>query len=128
MRSVQSLKESIDCMMFQFNFGSGIPNQNPFNEDFIKNTRRKKLASWIVRQIFTGFFVWLLRDRSWIDIAITIWIITASLSLITIIFISRFMNRSMNHFASNLKTQSENHQKSNKLDHDDFVDVEVIED
>jgi predicted metal-dependent peptidase len=59
-------------MMFQFNVGSGMPNQNPFNEDFIKTTRRKKLASWIVRQLFTGFFVWLLRDRSWIDIAIAI--------------------------------------------------------
>ena len=115
-------------MMFQFNFGSGIPNQNPFNEDFIKNTRRKKLSSWIVRQIFTGFFVWLLRDKSWIDIAITIWIITASLSLITIVFISRFMNRSINHFAANMKNQSENQQKSNKIGDDDFVDVEVIED
>ena len=105
-----------------------MPNQNPINGDFIKTTRRKKLASWIVRQIFTGFFVWLLRDKSWIDTAITIWIITASLSLITIIFISRFMNRSINHFTSNMKNQSENQQKSNKIDRDDFVDVEVIED
>jgi hypothetical protein len=73
-----------------------------------------------------------LRDKSWIDIAITIWIITASLSLITIVFISRFMNRSINHFASNMKNQSENQsenqQKSNKIGDDDFVDVEVIED
>lgn len=115
-------------MMFQFNVGSGMPNQNPFNEDFIKTTRRKKLVSWIVRQLFTGFFIWLLRDRSWIDIAITIWIITASLSLITIVFISRFMNRSINNFASNLKNQSEKSHLKKKDDNDDFVDVEVIED
>ena len=112
-------------MMFQFNVGSGMPNQNPFNDDFIKTTRRKKLTSWVVRQLFTGSFVWLLRDRSWIDIAITIWIITASLSLITIIFISRFMNRSINRFTSNL---NQNSPKSQKTDNDDFVDVEVIED
>jgi hypothetical protein len=38
------------------------------------------------------------------------------------------MNRSINHFASNMKNQSENQQKSNKIGDDDFVDVEVIED
>ena len=107
-------------MMFQFQMGGN--NFPGFDPENFKKLRNQKLRSWIFRQIFTGFFVWLLRDKSWIDIAIIIWIITASLSLSTILFLNKLINRKMGNFNSS----QQNH--SSKSNDDDFVDVEVIED
>lgn len=104
--------------MFQFQVGNntnGFPGFDPSN---LKKLRNQKLRSWIIRQLFTGFFVWLLRDRSWIDIAITIWIVTAMLSLSTILFLNKLIRGKQNNAVPNSSTKS----------NDDFVDVEVIED
>ncbi len=107
-------------MMFQFQMGGGqFPGFDPQN---FKKLRNQKLRSWIIRQLFTGFFVWLLRDKSWIDVAIVIWIITASLSLSTILFLNKLINNKINKFQKS-HTEKDNHQSD-----DDFVDVEVIED
>ena len=109
--------------MFQFQLGNntnGFPGFDPSN---LKKLRNQKLRSWIIRQLFTGFFVWLLRDKSWIDIAIAIWIITASLSLSTILFLNKLINRKVGKF-----TQQPSNNTPSKSNDDDFVDVEVIED
>ncbi len=94
---------------------NGFPGFDPSN---LKKIRNQKFRSWIIRQLFTGFFVWLLRDRSWIDIAIVIWVITALLSLSTILFLNKMIQNKQNPLSKNPTTKSE----------DDFVDVEVIED
>jgi hypothetical protein len=99
--------------------GGQFPGFDPQN---FKKLRNQKLRSWIIRQLFTGFFVWLLRDKSWIDVVIVIWIITASLSLSTILFLNKLINNKINKFQKS-HTEKDNHQSD-----DDFVDVEVIED
>ncbi len=107
-------------MMFQFQMGgNNFPGFDPQN---IKKLRNQKIRSWIIRQLFTGFFVWLLREKSWIDIAIIIWVITASLSLSTILFLNKMVKNSIN------KAKNTNSQKTSKDSEEDFVDVEVIED
>jgi len=108
-------------MMFQFQMGGN--NFPGFDPDNFKKLRNQKLRSWIIRQIFTGFFVWLLLDKSWINIAIAIWIITASLSLFTTLFLNKLINRKLSKF----NQQPSNSASSKSNDHD-FVDVEVIED
>ncbi len=105
-------------MMFQFQVGNNMNGFPGFDPSNLKKLRNQKLRSWIIRQLFTGFFVWLLRDRSWIDIAIIIWIITAMLSLSTILFLNKMIGKKQNPVAPNPTSTSG----------DDFVDVEVIED
>lgn len=104
--------------MFQFQMGNNINGFPGFDPSNLKKLRNQKLRSWVIRQMFTGFFIWLLRDRSWIDIAIVIWLITALLSLSTILFLNKLIQSKKNNLTKNPTTKSD----------DDFVDVEVLED
>jgi len=114
--------------MFQFNFTSGSFGNNPNdNQNATKNIKQiqfAKLKKWIIRQLYTGFFIWLFREKSWIDTVIYFWIFFASINFLGIIFVYRFMTK----FSSNFQSpQNASTNKVNKNDDGDFVEVEVIE-
>lgn len=114
--------------MFQFNFSSGSFGNNPNDgQNAAKNIKQIQIAKfkkWIIRQLYTGFFIWLFRDKSWIDTVTYIWIFFASINLLGIIFVYRFMNKVSSNFQS---PNSAGPNKINNNNEGDFVDVEVIE-
>jgi hypothetical protein len=115
--------------MFQFNFTSGSFGNNPNDgQNAAKNIKQiqiAKLKKWIIRQLYTGFFIWLFKDKSWIDTVTYIWIFFASINLLGIIFVYRFMNKVSSNFQP---TDNSGPSKINNNNVDgDFVDVEIIE-
>ena len=114
--------------MFQFNFTSGSfggnPNDGQNTAKNIKQIQIAKFKKWVIRQLYTGFFIWLFRDRSWIDTVTYIWIFFASINLLGIIFVYRFMNKVSSTFQSN---ESPRQSKITNNDDGDFVDVEVLD-
>jgi len=115
--------------MFQFNFSSGSfgnnPNDGQNTPKNIKQIQIAKLKKWIIRQLYTGFFIWIFRDKSWIDTVTYIWIFFASINLLGIIFVYRFMNKISSNFQSPDNVGSSKINKNNG--DDEFVDVEVID-
>lgn len=114
--------------MFQFNFTSGSfgnnLNDGKNTAQNIKQIQLAKFKKWVIRQLYTGFFIWLFRDKSWIDTVTYIWIFFASINLLGIIFVYRFMNKVTSNF------QGSNNTNKNKIDNNDdgeFVDVEVLD-
>ncbi len=113
--------------MFQFKYSSGSFGNNPNDgQNTAKNIKQIQIAKfkkWIIRQLYTGFFIWLFKDKSWIDTVTYIWIFFASINLLGIIFVYRFMNKVSSNF------QSTNSTSPNKINNNeaDFVDVEVID-
>ena len=115
--------------MFQFNFSSGSFGNNPNDgQNAAKNIKQiqiAKLKKWIIRQLYTGFFIWLFKDKSWIDTVTYIWIFFASINLLGIIFVYRFINKVSANFQP--PDNSGPSKINNKNDDGDFVDVEIIE-
>jgi hypothetical protein len=115
--------------MFQFNFSSGSFGNNPNDgQNTAKNIKQIQIAKfkkWIIRQLYTGFFIWLFRDKSWIDTVTYLWIFFASINLLGIIFVYRFMNKVSSNFQSTNASGTSKINKNN--DESDFVDVEVID-
>ena len=115
--------------MFQFNFTSrsfgNNPNGNQNTANNIKQIQIAKLKKWIIRQLYTGFFIWLFKDKSWIDTVTYIWIFFASINLLGIIFVYRFVNKVSSKFQP--PDNSGTSKINNDNDDGDFVDVEVIE-
>ena len=115
--------------MFQFNFSSESFGKNPNNgQNTAKNIKQiqiAKLKKWLIRQLYTGFFIWLFRDKSWIETVTYIWMFFALLNLLGIIFVYRFMNKVSSNFQSPDIAGPSKKNKNN--DDGDFVDVEVID-
>lgn len=110
--------------MFQFKFVSGSFENNPNLGDStlnIKKIQRTKLIKWIVRQLYIGFFIWLFRDKSWIDIVIGLWVFFSVLNLLGIIFIYKFMSKLTGNF------NPPNNQSNSSSKDDEFADVEILE-
>lgn len=87
-----------------------------------KSQKRRRIIRWIIRQMYTGLFVYLFRDSKYIGVILFFWILFAVTNLFIILFLGKIIHWKFQKMSSNFQ-QSVNSTPETV----DIEDVEVID-
>ena len=93
---------------------------NYLNE--FKSQRRKRLIRWVIRQMYTGLFMYLFRDSKYFNVLLTIWIVFASINLFVTFFLGKIIHMRFQKIST--KFNSSMNQTPETID---IEDVEVVD-
>jgi len=96
---------------------------NYLNE--FKSQRRKRLIRWVIRQMYTGLFMYLFRDSKYFNVLLIIWIVFASINLFVTFFLGKIIH--MRFQKMNTKFQSSMNYSQDTTETIDIEDVEVLD-
>jgi hypothetical protein len=94
---------------------------NDYLNEF-KSQRRKRLIRWVIRQMYTGLFMYLFRDSKYFNVLLTIWIVFASINLFVTFFLGKIIHMRFQKIST--KFNSSMNQTPETID---IEDVEVVD-
>jgi len=103
---------------------SSIENStNNYLNEF-KSQRRKRLIRWLIRQMYTGLFMYLFRDSKYFNVLLIIWIVFASINLFVTFFLGKIIHMQFQKMSTKFSSSMNQNPETIDIEDVEVVDVE----
>lgn len=97
---------------------------NDYQTEF-KSQKRKKIIRWVIRQLYTGLFIYIFRESKYFNLLVGLWIVFASLNLFLTLFLGKIIHWKFQKMST--KFQNSMNYSQDTVETIDIEDVEVVD-
>jgi hypothetical protein len=97
---------------------------NGYQTEF-KSQKRKKIIRWVIRQLYTGLFIYIFRESKYFNLLVILWIVLATLNLFLTLFLGKIIHWKFQKMSTKFQNSMSFSQDS--VETIDIDDVEVVD-